>query len=152
MAESAVPRRPRVVLRVGTRPGAYRRKVDLTGPGGESATLPEVAEQGCVKVQVGLGVRAEDLPQLVATARQVRHVAVVEIFGQTKRAVEDARVIFEKAWDILDQQNAPGGEEKAATLWAALLLTVGAREAAPGGAAFWDGRTFTDPFGRAAGR
>jgi len=126
--------------------------VDLSGPGGESATLPEVAEQGCVRVQVGLGIRSGDLPQTVAAARQLRHVAVVEILGQTKRAVEDARSIFETAWDILDRQAAPGGSEEAAMLWAAMLLAVQSGETAPGGAAFWDGRSFTDPFGRRGGR
>lgn len=122
----------------------------MTGPGSESATLPDVAAEGRVKVQVGLGIRGEDLPQLVATARQVRHVALVEILGQTRKAVEDARTLFTTAWDILDKQAAPGGTKEAAKLWAALLLAVRGQEAA--GAAFWDSRSFVDPFGGAGGR
>ncbi|MEV7387195.1 hypothetical protein [Streptomyces sp. NPDC091215] len=144
--------RPVVRVSVQGRPGPYRRKVDLTGPGGEEVRLPGVSERGFVRVQVGLGVRAEDLPQLVATARQLRHVAVVEVIGQTRRAVEDARSMFEAAWQILDLQAAPGGAKEAARLWAAMLMAVQSGESAPGGAAFWDGRTFTDPFGRTGGR
>lgn len=147
MATSESLPRPRIVLRVGTRPGRYRRKADLTGPGGEAATLPEVSERGCVKVQVGLGLRAEDLPQTVAAARQLRHVASIEILGQTRRAVEDARTVLETAWEILDGQGTPQGDEKAAGAWLTLMVTMKLRETGVGGASFWEGRSFVDPFG-----
>lgn len=137
-------RRPRLVTTVAARPGRYRRRVDMTAPGA-SATLPAAGERSHIKVQVGLGLRTGDLPQTVAAARQLRHVAVVEILGQTRKAVEDARKVFTAVWDVLDRQAEPGGEDEAGGRWMALLLAVQMQEAAPGGGAWWAGRTFADP-------
>lgn len=136
--------RPEIVTVVRATPGRYRKRVDMTGPGSESTVLPPVSERGRVRVGVGLGLRPEDLAQTVAAARQLRHVATLEIFGQTRKAVEDAARIFHAAWDILDRQDVPGGDEETAGAWLALMVAMHVREAVEPAPRPWDGRRFGD--------
>jgi hypothetical protein len=114
---------PRIVVRVGTRPGRYRRKADLTGPGGTDQALP--ADAASVIVQVGAGLRPEDLPAAIATARKVRGADVVEIIGSTRQACERARTVFLDTWAADDDPDAVGAR---AALWAAQFLASGEGE------------------------
>ncbi|MCU1617329.1 MAG: hypothetical protein JWO98_4869 [Frankiales bacterium] len=117
--------RPRIVLSASRHPGRYKRHADMSGPGGADVPLGDVPAGRMVRVQVGPGLLPEDLPQTLAFARQVRHVARVEIHGETPRAVEAARKVLTAAWDLIDEQEAPGGAAGAAAgQWAALWLAM----------------------------
>ena len=115
--------RPRVVVRVGTRPGRYRRKADLSAPDGVRGEVPSGART--VIVQVGSGLRAEDLAGSIEVARRLRGASVVEILGSTREAVERARMLFEDTWAADDQ---PEGSAARAAVWAAQFLAGGGGE------------------------
>ena len=69
---------------------------------------------------MGTGLRTEDLPNLLALARQVRSAGKLEILGRSPRAVEEARKAFLAAWALDD---APAAQDGApAVSWAALML------------------------------
>lgn len=98
---------------VGKRPGRYRAKGDVSG-----AEAPTVRDGGVVRVSVGAGLRPQDIPTAVLFAQSVRNAAVVEILGDSRRAVDHARRVFLAAWDM----ELPAAGEGSVSRWAALML------------------------------
>lgn len=112
-------RRPRIVVRVQTSPGRHKASLDLHGGSGD-ATVPTLAADAVVRVDVGTGLRLGDLPTTITFAHSVRHVGTVQIIGRSQRAVDEARRAFRAAWelDVADTASTAGP----AARWAALML------------------------------
>lgn len=70
-------------------------------------------------MDVGDGVRDEDLVRLLLFARQIRGAGKLEILGRSPQAVEGARKAFLAAWKADD--DAAAGIPSVAS-WAALML------------------------------
>jgi len=109
--------RPVVRVFVGRRPGRYRAAWD-----GSQLEGPSVRDGGVVRVSVGAGLRAGDVPRAVAFAQSVRNAAVVEVLGDSRRAVDHARRVLLAAWDVeLPEAGAAAGDSSVSQ-WAALML------------------------------
>lgn len=108
-------RHPRIVLRMGTQPGRYRRK-------SEPGDVGELRQDALVVLDVGAGVRAADLPQLVAFARDVRQARKVLVLGRSNKALAAARRALLAAWELPDAPDVAAAGSAAS--WAALMLAA----------------------------
>ncbi|MFF2933537.1 hypothetical protein [Streptomyces mirabilis] len=86
---------------------------DLSG-----AAMPSVRDGGYVRTDVGRGLRPQDVPTAALFAQSVRNAAVVEILGDSRRAVDHARRVFLAAWDV----ELPEAGEGSVSRWASLML------------------------------
>lgn len=107
-------RLPVVRTFVGKQPGRYRAKWDAAAD-----ERPEVRDEGVVRVSVGAGLRPSDIPTTVRFAQSVRNAAVVEVLGDSRRAVDHARQVLLAAWGVDLPEGAPAS---GAGAWAALML------------------------------
>lgn len=104
--------RPKIVTSLRRSPGRYRRKT-------EPDATPVAPAGSLVRMDVGDGVRDEDLGRLLAFARQIRGARKLEILGRSPKAVAGAEAAFLAAWQA-DDDVAAG--VPSATPWAALML------------------------------
>lgn len=109
---TASEQHPHIAVFVRRSPGRYRRK--------SAPDQAQVSDGSVVRVDVGMGLRAEDLPRTVAFAHRIRNARRLEILGRTPRAVEEARKTFLAAWTIEGAPVAAAGSP--AVSWAALML------------------------------
>lgn len=120
---TAAERRPHPAIVTSLRPSPprYRRKAapEQAGP---------LRDQALVVVDVGTGLRAEDLPKTIAFAHGIRNVRKLLIQGRNPRAVDEARKVFLAAWELDGGPTAAA--ETTAGAWAALML---ANTPQPGG-------------------
>ncbi|MET9083744.1 hypothetical protein ABZX77_17925 [Streptomyces sp. NPDC004237] len=107
---------PHPVVRtfVGKRPGRARARWSA-----DSTEQAAVRDAGVVRVQVGAGLRPQDVPAAVRLAQSVRNAAVVEVVGSSRRAVEHAKQVFLAAWSV---ELPEGGPASGVGAWAALML------------------------------
>lgn len=104
---------PAIVTSLRRSPPRYRRK-DTPEQAGQ------LRDQALVVVDVGTGLRAEDLPRTIAFAQRIRNVRKLLIQGRTQRAVDEARKAFLAAWELDGAPAAPAQTTVGA--WAALML------------------------------
>lgn len=121
MTGSEVQPSGRPVVRIAVRkaPGRYRAEADVSGP-----SMPGVRDGGVVRVAVGRGLRPQDLPTTVAFAQSVRNASVVEIIGDSRRAVTQARKVFLAAWEVELPEGGAAAGELSVSRWAALMLAT----------------------------
>jgi hypothetical protein len=111
-------RLPKVTTRVTRVRPRHRVLADLrqTPPGAQE--LPEVRDGARVSVEVGAGLRVQELSRLAAIAEQLRCCGTVEIIGSNRQAVANARRMLLRLWERPLPAAAPSGLGS----WADLLI------------------------------
>lgn len=111
---------PRVTTRVTRTRPRYRELVDLTHS--PKSDMPAARSGALVKIEVGAGLSAQELPKLAVVAAQVRGARRVEIVGSTQAACDEARHALLALW----AQPVPTAPETGLGNWADLLISYAA--------------------------
>lgn len=107
-------RHPRIVVGVQSKPGRYKAKADPRAVAG--------ADGARVRVDVGQGLRPQDMATTATFAHSIRNAAVVEIIGRSHRAVNHAREVFLSVWSVDLPEGTQGGPDGSVARWAAVML------------------------------